>query len=438
MIPRSNGGSSPGRITLIHNDGRALVEFTENGVNYEKTVALGDLRRLNPLDVDLPTDPRPDFNAFREAFNNNDFTGDAQYVSFMELGERVAARVIRVDRHGLRLEVTGSSPVRHVMVRDLSELEQMKISSTARDYYRAPPSEETSTILSRRVDPAMNRSPDELLSPGSGAPSLEIATSTGRHYQAEIIERRPDGNVDIRIFRDGEFHSTATVSPTELRPYTPRSGRYNVQRIIDEFRGRVDRPEYTTADHGIKDFSFTQGRTQNFTHYPNDIAVARRQGRVFDNVAPSDLPPGNYTYVITDTGEVSFGLVTDGLEFGVKHVHIAQGRRVAVAGEVRIGPNKEITYNELSGTFTNQAIQLARQGGQIGYDEELLNLARRFFETDPNGASVTRTRESVFPGPPNNQPRPNDIRHMCEYLRQTAQTAQDLRYQQLRSLEVCQ
>jgi hypothetical protein len=284
----------------------------------------------------------------------------------------------------------------------------------------------------------MDRSPDELLSPSPGAPPLEIEMSNGRHYQAEIIERRPDGQVDVRIFRDGEFHSTGTITPDRLRPFTPREGRYNVQRLIDDFRRQNPQTHYTEATMGQKTFNFTSGRADFFTHFNSDIQVARAQGRVFDNVAPSDLPPGNYTYVITETGDISYGLVTDGLEFGVKHLHIAQGRRIAVAGEVRVGPNRELTYNELSGTFTNQAINEAQQAGTTGYQNSLLRLARDFFNADPNAAGITRTERTLFPEPPNNQPTANDIRQMCAHLQRTAQVAGDQRYNQLRSIEVCQ
>jgi hypothetical protein len=433
MIPRSNGGSSAGEIMNIFDDGRARVSFTENGVPYEKVVNLSSLRRLNPMNIELPGDSRPAFNSFRQAFNANDFTGENRFVSFMELDERVAAKVVGVDRHGLRLEVAGSIPIREVVVRDLSELNNVKLSSTAKEFYANPPKPEVSRRLATRQAPEMNRSPDELLS-ANGAANLEVQMSNGRHYQAEVISRQANGQVEVRLFRDGEFHSTATLDSNILRPYTPRSGQYNVQSLINDFRNRVGEPTYTTADGGSKSYNFSSGNVF-FTHYRSDISVARAQGRVFDNIAPSELPPGNYTYVITETGEVSFGLVTDGLEFGVKHVHIAQGRRIAVAGEVRVGANRELTYNELSGTFTSEAIKNANKAGRTGYASELNDLARRFFDRDPNSSGVTRVGETVFP---NEQPSANDIRRMCAYLLQTSAQVGDSRIDELRRINVCQ
>lgn len=252
------------------------------------------------------------------------------------------------------------------------------------------------------------------------SPSVSIFNSTCATVAPPVeVQEGSEYIVSVRLYLVNEYDQA----------YEEASSPFRSLKAAQALAGSV----FDMLLSSIQDFLYTQYQEFGCMNFE-----ARVQGRIFDNVAPSDLPPGNYTYVITETGDISYGLVTDGLEFGVKHLHIAQGRRIAVAGEVRIGPNRELTYNELSGTFTNQAINQAQRAGTTGYQNSLLRLARDFFNTDPNAAGVTRTERTLFPEPHNNQPTANDIRQMCAHLQRTAQIASDQRYDQLRSIEVCQ
>jgi hypothetical protein len=87
-----------------------------------------------------------------------------------------------------------------------------------------------------------------------------------------------------------------------------------------------------------------------------DGAYGRRMGLVFDDVSPGQLRQGRYTYVITQDGSVSFGLVEDSWEFGVKHLHIAAGRPVVAAGELEVTAQGSLRFNTESGTFTRQLV----------------------------------------------------------------------------------
>jgi hypothetical protein len=68
------------------------------------------------------------------------------------------------------------------------------------------------------------------------------------------------------------------------------------------------------------------------------------------------LSEGVYTFLITADGHIAYGRVIDLWEFGVKHIHLANGRLVVVAGEMKVGPEGKISFNLDSGSFTNDII----------------------------------------------------------------------------------
>lgn len=92
--------------------------------------------------------------------------------------------------------------------------------------------------------------------------------------------------------------------------------------------------------------------TFQFGFQLSDVEQAQKEGKVFDNLSPQGLPPGKYTYVITAEGEVSYGRVEDGVEFGVKHLNLAKGRSVLLPGEIAVHTDGSVEYNLKSGTFT--------------------------------------------------------------------------------------
>ncbi len=80
---------------------------------------------------------------------------------------------------------------------------------------------------------------------------------------------------------------------------------------------------------------------------------------IYENVNPNALPGGSYTFVILDTGDIIFGRVNNLYEHGVKHVMLADGRPVAIAGEMRVSrkPPKLIEYNLESGSFMRKMVE---------------------------------------------------------------------------------
>lgn len=94
-----------------------------------------------------------------------------------------------------------------------------------------------------------------------------------------------------------------------------------------------------------------------------DREYAIKAGLLYEGMSIDQLPKGRrYSYVILENGTQVFGHVDNGFEFGVKHGHLANGRPVFVAGEVDIDATGNITYNLLSGTFTEKIIANSKKG----------------------------------------------------------------------------
>ncbi len=116
--------------------------------------------------------------------------------------------------------------------------------------------------------------------------------------------------------------------------------------------------------------------------------------KIFENIKITDLPKSKgYTYVITQTGELIFGMVDNVFEFGVKHFHIANGRRIILAGELSVSSSGRILFNLESGSFTRHIIQewirrgVSRQEIKRRFISQLIAL----FETENLNAVYTQT-----------------------------------------------
>jgi len=72
--------------------------------------------------------------------------------------------------------------------------------------------------------------------------------------------------------------------------------------------------------------------------------------------SPCDLPIGFYNWVLTADHQLTFGLVTNNLEFGVTSRELADCREVYAAGQLRIkaggAENKFGDYNLLAGSYS--------------------------------------------------------------------------------------
>lgn len=417
-IPRSSGGYSKGIVMGVEPNGKIRVQFMDGDKTLQKSVEKDKLgysksNRSQPSGLSLTGNARVDI--FRDAFNKRNFSGDAKYVSVIHNGQRVPAKISELKDDGLLVSLMDANGgfVRK-QIKEQADLEQIRTSGGAKEAFKA-----------------MEQPPAQLLRNDF---KLEVQMSNGKNYPVEVAKQLPNGNVQVNIFKNGNYHSSAEISPSQLLARGVQPKYFNVKSYIDEFEAGLPRAFYGNPEPlGMKGYTFENGQGINFHHRDIDVNLAKQQGRVFDNIKPSELPPGKYTYVIAADGSVSYGRVTDGLEFGVKHLHIAQGRRIAVAGEVDILPNGGAVYNELSGTFTMRSIEAAGELGavyQLKYSERMLNLAANLFKSDSGLKGIARTEKSLFP---TNKPRPQDIDDMCKFM----QLNDILRYRELATMQVC-
>jgi hypothetical protein len=102
-------------------------------------------------------------------------------------------------------------------------------------------------------------------------------------------------------------------------------------------------------------------------------AFAKAQGLLYENAPLTSLPRDRtYNYVILEDGSFVFGQETNALELGTKHVHLANGRGVVSAGEVRVDADGTFLLNNVSGSF---ARDLAKELG----DQDLRSRTEKAF-----------------------------------------------------------
>jgi hypothetical protein len=94
----------------------------------------------------------------------------------------------------------------------------------------------------------------------------------------------------------------------------------------------------------------------------SQVAVAEREGRVFVNPDIFALPDGDYTFILTEEGDLEFGLIENDIEIGVKHFQLAKGRALFAAGEFTKHDGK-MRLSIKSGTFSRHLKRMA------GYSE---------------------------------------------------------------------
>jgi hypothetical protein len=92
------------------------------------------------------------------------------------------------------------------------------------------------------------------------------------------------------------------------------------------------------------------GEDIRFVYHLEDYLYAKNQGFIIKN--PKDLKTDrSYTFVLLEDKKMRFGLVENGLEFGVKHFQLAQGEPVLASGELSL---KDCKFNLESGTYNRK------------------------------------------------------------------------------------
>lgn len=79
---------------------------------------------------------------------------------------------------------------------------------------------------------------------------------------------------------------------------------------------------------------------------------------------PCQLKSGFYTWLITNDYQLTFGEYLNGLEWGIRHIHLAMKRIGFIGGEITI-KDESIKWNLESGSFTKEIIkELGERGPQ--------------------------------------------------------------------------
>ncbi|MBF0208181.1 MAG: protein kinase [Oligoflexia bacterium] len=107
-----------------------------------------------------------------------------------------------------------------------------------------------------------------------------------------------------------------------------------------------------TSENVLKNLFVEEFRSTITFHYAkNDTPIGGN--RIFE-FSGLPLPVGKYNYTLTEDGKVTLGLVSNALEIGAKHIHLANGRRVLIAGELQSYADGRIQFNVESGSFSKE------------------------------------------------------------------------------------
>ncbi len=152
----------------------------------------------------------------------------------------------------------------------------------------------------------------------------------------------------------------------KIVPSLSFSAEVRSKNIRSVFKNKIGEQNTGMAQNSGKPLPVEFGnQVIDLNHSPKDIAFSESQGRIFRDVPIRSLPRNQfYTFVIKQKGSIAFGQVKNGWEVGSKHLHISEGEVVMAAGEIHINSSGEVTFNLLSGTFTQKIIQKGHSTGQ--------------------------------------------------------------------------
>lgn len=190
---------------------------------------------------------------------------------------------------------------------------------------------------SSHPSPSSSSSPDEsyLASP-EPLPRHKRKTRRGRRGRRRRGGRKKKGQGSDNFAAPAQslHHAIMQCFPQHVPSYEPHLSRGYT--TIDDHHGFVVRLNYDASD----------------------VKYGIEQGRVIDDVWPSELLPDfTYTFVITVCGHITYGRCLDGWQVGVKHMALAKGRKVVCAGEISIAVDGlSCCYNLDSGQFTRKMV----------------------------------------------------------------------------------
>ncbi len=239
------------------------------------------------------------------------------------------------------------------------------------------------------VLPADYRRPTRAVSTGESVKSKPLFELDGKKYY-----RDADNNWRERrswYLRDHEVDDAEIEEQLYIAELNAVSDEISSRFMIDNEKLFAKNPSYTfgsdaPASEAIasKKVIFSDGVAREVYYSLNDRKVAEDIGIVYENVPHTLLKKGQgYTYVLLNDGSLIFGEIHDGLEFGVKHLHLANGRPVKAAGEIFIDESGRYLFNLESGSFTKVLIKKYRANEGL-LREQMHDVFYRYFGQDGN------------------------------------------------------
>jgi hypothetical protein len=168
--------------------------------------------------------------------------------------------------------------------------------------------------------------------------------------------REPLPVIDTVAVRPTPTQARAPAAPVPKVPsQLPEFATLRPFEVKAMFKGMPGKVSEMEASMGRVELTMAEARPMYVQNMElREIAI--REGRIFRNISPQDLPRGkSFTFVVTDAGDVIYGQADSVLELGTKHFQLANGAKVVAAGEVKTGT--EVTYNLMSGTFMKELMR---------------------------------------------------------------------------------
>lgn len=258
---------------------------------------------------------------------------------------------------------------------------------------------------------------------------ISYIDKTGERVPAKIISSA-DGEVKVQAYNpvtnaveDRTLESkdllTARTSDTAKKMFSqydaaPAGPGSRTQFARQIFAGQISAAQ-TPGGPAMSVRSFpsqTGGPAIDFnTSLPIDARkIAAQQGRITEirASAPQRLPAGTYTYAVTEEGTLVVGKVEDSFEFGVKHIHLLNGRAAPSAGELQVAADGSYIFNNDSGSIVRAGLL------DQGVDPAVLKSKSQTSLKQFLGSEGTPTNASLLPNTPPTRAR------LWEYCNQPA------------------
>lgn len=202
----------------------------------------------------------------------------------------------------------------------------------------------------------------------NGAMKFEVPKAGGG---TERIAVPREAISDRSAFRGGNTSSLLEA---------PRPASQQTLRRLDELAIRSE-------GQGGANRRRVDGRREEIWFRAEDRDEALAIGKIKENVSRIDrLEPGSYTYIVKPDGSITVGRTDSIYEAGTKHIQLAGGERVGVAGELKVHTDGTVDFNVESGSFS----------AKIGADnDELLQLAGDVLKGASGNRAAVRPSEAT-------------------------------------------